>query len=197
MHLLNCFFLKLARDFYVVTLPTIVKIQDSPSALPLPVSGHLRIRYRESGGLTPRGEWPLRWRDVDTWEAGDNIMKYSEDRGSGVSMQAWCHMSVVTRLWSPDDWLRHYGHYCHYDPWHQPVIITPSQAYNHRTSDITQANLVTGYWKNIQNNIKYKSLYSLTTSRWDRSNCKKSLILMHFLCFTQLRGAWCGPILYL
>ena len=141
MHLLKCFFLKLTRDFYVVTLPTIVKIQDSPSALPLPVSGHLRIwiRYRESGGLTPRGEWPLRWRDVDTWDAGDNIMKYSEDRGSGVSMHTAglvSHgLSVVTGLWSPDDCLRHYGHYCHYDPWHQPVIITPSQAYNHRTSD--------------------------------------------------------------
>ena len=64
MHLLNCFFFKLARDFYVVTLPTIVKIQDSPS----PLSPSPRIRTSpnlnqipgvgEAGSEEGSVEWP-------------------------------------------------------------------------------------------------------------------------------------------
>ena len=201
MHLLNCFFLKLARDFYVVTLPTIVKIQDSPSALPLPVSGHLRIRirYRESGGLTPRRGvaapvtrcWHLRlggqclviqWgQRVRSQPAG--LMSHGGvlSPGCGHLMTVSVIMVIIV-IMIHDTNLSLSRRVRHTTTGHQP----------HHTSQLGPRLL-----KNIRNNIRYKSLYSLTTSRWYRSSCKKSLILMHFLCFTQLRGAWCRPILYL
>ena len=192
---------KLARDFYVVTLPTIVKIQDSPSPSPYQdisesesdtesrgvgsgewgVAPVTRCWHLRHGGLCCAGQcaeiqWP--------WGLRVRIC-----RVPGVSL------SVVTKLWSPDDCLRHYGHY---DPWHQPVIITPSQAYNHRTSDTSPPPMCVCSHSLLKKYSEfYKTWYSLTTSRWDRSICKKSLILMHFLCFTQPRGAWFRPILYL
>ena len=95
------------------------------------------------------GEWPLRWRDVDTWDAGDNVMKYSEDRGSGVSM-AWCHMG---RVLSPGC-----GHLMTVSVIMVIIVImihdtnlSLSRRVRHTTTGhqphITQANLVTGYWK--------------------------------------------------
>ena len=192
----------LARDFYVVTLPTIVKIQDSPS--PSPVSGHLWIwiRYRESGS----GEW-LRWWDVDTWDTGDWALSCagqcaaiqrpwgyrvkSQDMQSAWCQPECCHQAVVTWWLSPSLWslwsLWSMTPTCHY---HAESGIQPPDI-RHITSANIQSQFIEKYSE------FYKTWYSLTTSRWDRSICKKSLILMHFLCFTQPRGAWFRPILYL
>lgn len=196
----------MARDFMLSLFPRLLKFRTAP-LLPLPVSGHLRIRirYRESGGWLRGGEWRVAAPVTSCWHLRRRgqwqclVIQCSEDRGSavgilpGVTWAECCHQAVVTWWLSPSLWsllsLWSMTPTCHY---HAESGIQPPDIRH-----ITSANLVTVYWKNIQNNIRYKSLYSLTTSRWDRSDCKKSLILMHFLCFTQLRGAWCGPILYL
>ena len=171
------------------TAPLPLRIRTSPNLNQIPRQGEwgwgvapvTRCWHLRHGGLCCAGQcaeiqWP--------WGLRVRIC-----RVSGVSL------SVVTKLWSPDDCLRHYGHY---DPWHQPVIITPSQAYNHRTSDTSPPPMCVCSHSLLKKYSEfYKTWYSLTTSRWDRSICKKSLILMHFLCFTQPRGAWFRPILYL
>ena len=74
---------KLARDFYVDTLPTIVKIQDSPSPSPYQDISESESDTESRG--VGSGEW-LRWRDVDTWDTGDcavqgNVRKYSDHEG--------------------------------------------------------------------------------------------------------------------
>ena len=168
---------------------------------------------RERLRALQRAENSLQWRDVDTWDRGECLVTGVELRRVNNKVGSWGNSRVKRHN------IMHIG-----VTWGWGVLspgcgqlmtvcviiviklhdtnLSLSHRVRHTTTSLHQttdsrANLVTVYWKNIQN-IKFRHIYhSLTISRWDRSNCKKSLILMHFLCFTQLRGAWWGPILYL
>ena len=154
MHVLNLK-KKLARDFYVVTLPTIVKIQDSPSPSPYQDISESESDTESRGVGSGSGDEMLTLETQGTVLCRAMCGNTVTMRVESQNMQsAWCqpeccHQAVVTWWLSPSLWsLWSMTPTCHY---HAESGIQPP--------DIRHIMyVVTVYWKNIQNFTKHDIL---------------------------------------
>ena len=151
--------------FMLSLFPRLLKFRTAPLPLPYQDISESESDTESRGVGSGSGDemLTLETRGTELWAVRGNVRRYRDHEDIGLRVRI-CRvpgvsLSVVTKLWSPDDCLRHYGHYGHYDPWHQPAIITPSQAYNHRTSDTSPPPISShSLLKNIQNFTKHDIL---------------------------------------